>query len=175
MPRNDAGALGPTRLRDLAAVAVVAALAGYALTRFNYSRLPTLPRLAGVSAAVIGLAEAAVGYVLRRRIRDTALRDRTAGRRGLEPGRDVDDIAPSAPVPPLMAARMLGLAKASALAGAAFAGLWVGVGVYVLPDASRTASAAADGTTAVIGLIGAVLMIVGALILEYSCRIRRAD
>jgi hypothetical protein len=163
------GRLGPTRARDLAAVGVVAAVLAYGLTRFNYAALPTLPRFAGVGAALLGIGEAVAGWGLRRRIRLSA---RPAERRdeGAAPV-PADRIIP--PVPPLVAARALAVAKASALAGAAFAGLWIGFGAYVLPDASRAAAPSADSATALLGLVCAVVLTAGALWLEYCCRAPR--
>ena len=45
------------------------------------------------------------------------------------------------PVPPLTAARAVMAAKATSLAGAAVAGLWVGLLLYVLPSWSELAAA----------------------------------
>jgi len=42
--------------------------------------------------------------------------------------------------------------------------------LYVLPSWSSVLAAQADGITAVIGLVGAVIMVGGALFLEYCCR-----
>lgn len=148
--------MGPTRVRDLLAVALVAAVAGYALTRLNYNRMPALPRLAGLAAALIGIGEAIAGFGLRSRIRQGG-RD--------EPGRPARP-----PVPPLTAARALMAGKASALAGAALAGLWLGVAVYVTPYAATVLAAGDDTLSAVIGLGSALLMVAGALFLERCCR-----
>lgn len=148
--------MGPTRARDLLAVGLLAAVAGYALVRFNYSRMPALPRLAGLPAALIGLAEAIAGLGLRARIQDGA---HALGDRPRRP-----------PVPPLVAARAVMAAKASALAGIALCGLWVGLGAYVIPSASTVLVAGTDTVTAVIGLISALVMVGGALWLEYCCR-----
>lgn len=158
-PAGESGnGLGPTRLRDLLLVALVAAVAAYGLTRWNYSSLPQLPRLAGVTAALLGIGEAVAGWGLKQRIhRDEHGEEARAAARP--------------PVAPLVAARALSVAKASALAGAAFAGLWVGFGTYVLPSSSTTTSAASDLTTSIIGLICAVVLILGALFLEYCCRV----
>jgi hypothetical protein len=158
--------VGPTRVRDLLTVFAVAAVIGYALTRFNYTALPRLPRLAGLSAALLGVGEVVAGYGLRRRIQARRPRVDSAAEQAFDAARRT--LPP--PVPPLMAARALSVAKASALAGAALAGLWVGFGAYVLPDAARAAAPAADSVTAVVGLIGAVVLIGGALFLEYCCR-----
>lgn len=150
--------MGPTRPRDLAAVALVAVLLGYVVVRLNYGRIPPLPRLAGLAAAALGIAEAIFGYGLRARIQ--------AGRRaGGSPARP--------PVPPLTAARAVMAAKATALAGAAFGGLWVGLLVYVLPTAGTVLAARSDSVTAAVGLAGSVMMLAGALYLEFCCRAPR--
>lgn len=166
-----ASGIGPTRARDLLVVALVAALIGYGLTRFNYAAFPTLPRFAGAGAALLGVGEAVAGLGLRRRIHATDRRSEARRR---------DDAVLAArmsplprPVPPLVAARALAVAKASALAGAAFAGLWVGFGAYVLPDAARAAAPGADSVTAALGLVSAAILTAGALYLEYCCRAPR--
>ncbi len=147
--------MGPTRPRDLFAVALVAAIAGYLLVRLNYSRIPTLPRLAGLPAAILGVAEATFGYGLRVRIQA----DRTSGGGQSKP-----------PVPPLTAARAVMTAKATALAGAALAGLWFGLLAYVVPDSGIVSAARSDALSAAVGLAGAALMVAGALYLEFCCR-----
>ncbi len=53
--------MGITRPQDLLAVALVAAIVGYALVRLNYQRMPPLPRFAGVAAALLGIGEAIAG------------------------------------------------------------------------------------------------------------------
>jgi hypothetical protein len=153
--------MGPTRIRDVLVVAVVAGAAGYLLTRWNYSALPVLPRFAGATAALIGVGEIIAGVGLRRRIR--AQRD-THGRPPELP-----------PVPPLTAARALAVAKASALAGAALVGLWGGFLGYVAPQAAQAPAASADTVTAVIGVIGALVLLGAALFLENCCRANDDD
>jgi hypothetical protein len=156
MNAGDGNRLGPTRVGDLLAVGVVAAVIVFGLTWLNYSHIPALPRLAGVPAVLIGIGEAIAGHGLRSRIRDAAKPAETRVRRP--------------PVPPLTAARALAVAKATALAGAALAGLWLGFGAYVLPDAGAVTAAGADTVTAVIGLACAAVMLAGALFLEHCCR-----
>ncbi len=134
-------------------VGVAAAAVAYVLTRFNYGSIPTLPRLAGVTAALLGIGEAIAGFGFRNRIR----------------ARDEHREHPR-PLPPLTAARALAVAKASALAGSALFGLWLGFGLFVAPDAGRTKAAGADTATAVIGLVCAGILLAGALFLERSCR-----
>ena len=66
-------------------------------------------------------------------------------------------------------------AKASSLAGAALAGLWAGLLVHVLPSWSPLVAARADAVTGIVGLVGALIMIGGALFLEYCCRAPDVD
>ena len=70
-------------------------------------------------------------------------------------------------MPPLTAARAVMAAKATSLAGAAVAGLWIGLLLYVLPSWSMLVAAQSDGITGIIGLVGAAIMIGGALFLEH--------
>ena len=153
---TDPTRMGYTRPRDLLAVGLVAAAAAYVLVRLNYQRMPPLPRFAGLAAALVGAGEAAVGFGLRSRIRP---------RERANTGAPIRE-----PVPPLTAARAVMAAKATSLAGAAVAGLWSGLLLYLLPSWSAVAAAQSDGITGLIGLAGALIMIGGALFLEYCCR-----
>jgi hypothetical protein len=154
--------MGFTRPRDLLAVAVGAAVAGYLLVLLSYQRLPPLPRYAGVAAALLGIGEAVAGYGIRGRVRNRSNYPQRELAGAIDPARK--------PLPPLTAARAVMAAKATSLAGAAVAGLWLGLLLYVLPSWSEVAAAQSDGVTAIIGLVGAVIMIGGALVLEYCCR-----
>ena len=155
---TDPHRMGITRPRDLLAVGLVAAVVGYTLVRLNYQRMPPLPRFAGVPAAILGIGEAVAGRGLRSRIRPPEHPSGTAHTR--------------TPVPPLTAARAVMAAKATSLAGAALAGLWAGLLVYVLPSWTLLAAAQSDGITGIIGLVGALMMMAGGLYLEYCCRTR---
>ena len=73
-------------------------------------------------------------------------------------------------MPPLTAARAVMTAKATALAGAALAGLWLGLLIYLIPSWSLLAAAQSDGVTGIIGLGGALVMVAGALYLERCCQ-----
>jgi hypothetical protein len=151
--------MGPTRPRDLLAVALVAAVLGYLLVRLSYGSIPPLPRLAGAAAAALGIAEAIFGHGLRTRIQAAH--------------RQPADTRARLPVPPLTAARAVMAAKATSLAGAAFGGLWLGLLAYVLPSSGVVLAARSDAVTAAIGLSGSVVMIAGALYLEFCCRAPR--
>ena len=71
---------------------------------------------------------------------------------------------------PLVAARSLALAKASAVVGAVMAGVWAGLLVYVLPRLDFLAAAADDALTGAVGVLAAASLVAAALWLEYSCR-----
>lgn len=139
----------PTRYRDLAGIAVVTALLGNILVQLTYSTMPPLPVIAGVTTGVLGAAELAGGVVLRRRI------ERRGG---------------ALPVPALVAARAVLLAKASSVGGAVIAGLWIAVLLHTLPRASVVVAAFSDSIAAGVGLACALLLVGGALWLEYCCR-----
>lgn len=148
-PQDPRPTVTPTRYRDLAGIAVVATLLGNILVQLTYSSLPGLPVAAGVTVGVLGIAEIVGGVLLRRRI-------------------ERRDGAP--PVPALVAARAVLLAKASSLGGAVLAGLWAGLLVHTLPRAPVVVAAAADSVAAGLGLVCALLLVGGALWLEHCCR-----
>jgi hypothetical protein len=139
----------PTRTRDLLVAGLVAALVVNLFVRLTYGSLPAFPLLAGATLGVLGLAEALAGNALRARIRR-------------RPG--------TAPVQPLVAARAVLVAKASALAGAIMAGAWAGVLVHVVPRSAEVVAAAADAAAAGVGLLCALGLVGGALWLERCCR-----
>ena len=139
----------PTRPRDLVLPALAAAVAVHLLVRVGYGSLPPFPASAGVPLAVLGAAEAVAGSVLRARIRH-------------RPG--------TRPVQPLVAARAVLVARASALAGALVAGAWAGLLGYVAPRSADLTAAAGDTVAASVGLAGALALVGGALWLQHCCR-----
>lgn len=150
-PDDDEPGLGPTRVRDLALIAVVVALISWILVRYNYSDLPPLPLLAGIVLYILAALETVIAFVVRARVAD-----RQVGRaRGQ--------------LHPLTAARVLALAKASAILGAVAVGVWTGMLVFLLNQHDLTA-ADHDRPGAIIGLIGGAVLMVAALWLEYCCR-----
>jgi hypothetical protein len=139
----------PTRPRDLVLPALVAAVVVHLLVRLTYGTLPTFPLTAGVPLGVLGVAEAIGGSALRSRIR------RKPGTR---------------PVQPLVAARAVLVARASALAGAIMVGVWAGLLAYVGPRSGDIAAAAGDTVAAAVGLACASALVGGALWLQHCCR-----
>ena len=139
----------PIRPRDLVVTALVVAVVVHLLVRLTYGSLPAFPLSAGLPLAVLGLAEAIGGSALRSRIRD-----RSGAR----------------PVPPLVAARAVLVARASALAGAVMTGVWAGLLAYVAPRSGDVAAAAGDTTAAALGVVGALVLVGGGLWLQHCCR-----
>jgi len=141
--------LGPTRLGNLALVAVVVAVTSYLLVRLWYGLLPKLPWPPIVTVFVLTLLEAALARGTQARI------DRRPGTR---------------PVEPLLVARLVALAKASAVVGALLLGGWLGALAYVWSERSRLAAASVDVPVAAAGVLGALLFLAVALWLEHCCR-----
>jgi Protein of unknown function (DUF3180) len=139
----------PTRTSTLAIVAVVCALAAWLLLRTVYEKLPPLPWTGVPALLVAAVAEAWTGRDLQNRI---------AGRRGLKPAA------------PLFVSRMVALAKATALAGAAIAGLAAGFVIYLSGELNASVPRQ-DAVTAAITLAAAVVLACAALYLEYCCRV----
>ena len=81
------------------------------------------------------------------------------------------------PVQPLVAARMLALAKASAVVGAVMVGIWAGLLVYVVPRLGQLAAAGNDTVVGAIGVVAAVALtaagIVARVLLPDPCSARR--
>ncbi|MDQ4038684.1 MAG: DUF3180 domain-containing protein [Actinomycetota bacterium] len=138
-----------TRARDLAGIAIVVAVLCWFLVRQYYGALPPLRWFVPLSLGVLGVAELMGARMLRARV------NRAAG---------------LPPVNALMAARALALAKASAVAGAGFAGLWLGLLAYTVPNLGFLAAAGNDTVTGIIGVLSAALLVAGALVLENACR-----
>ncbi|MEU6022462.1 DUF3180 domain-containing protein [Micromonospora sp. NBC_01739] len=148
-PPPDGSRMRPTRLSTLVVSALVAAAVAWLLiSSIYYDRLPPLPWLPVVTLAGLAVLEAYAAI-------------NTRGRIERRPGRD--------PVNPLMVARFVVLAKASALAGAIFAGFYAGLTGWLLVEPTR--AAADDRPAAIAGLLASVALVAAALWLERSCRV----
>jgi len=139
----------PTRPADLVGLWLLVGVLTRLVVPALYGALPPVPVLAGSSLLLLAGVEVGLAVVLRARIR------RRPGARMLDP---------------IMAARSVALAKASGLGGAATAGVWSGLLVFVLGSRNDLSAAAADTPGAVVGLISAVLLVGAALFLEHNCR-----
>jgi hypothetical protein len=144
--------MNPTRARDLIAAAVVAGGLVYLLLVWTYRTLPQLPRTGPLSVLVIALLELQTASITRRRL---------AGRPGTRP------------IMPITVARLAVLARASSLTAAVMAGGWAALLAYTAAHLDTYGTAGADLITAGLGLGSAVALLVGALLLERVCRVRR--
>ncbi|MCF8604048.1 DUF3180 domain-containing protein [Gordonia sp. HY442] len=143
--------LGMTKIRDLAVIALVAAVALWILIRYNYGAFPSLPWPAGVFLYLLAAIEFVTGFLVRARVA----------------GRDIGRARGQ--LHPIAAARVMVLGKASAILGAIATGGWVGILVFLMTNGVLDA-ARADRPAAVVGAIGGVLLTAAALWLEHCCR-----
>ena len=144
--------MGPTRKRDLAAAAVVTAVAGYLLVVLLYRYFPPITAWTGVSLLAVAIAEAVWAFYVRAKIND--------GEIGDGPGW----------LHPLAVARSVLIAKASAWVGALVLGWWAGVLVYLLPRRSTLRVAGEDTAGALVAAGCALALVVAALWLQHCCK-----
>lgn len=140
----------PTRGTTLVMVALVGAALGWSFARMAYDSLPALPWFGSAALLALAVAEFALGRHTRARLER---------REGTEP------------VEPLLVARYAALAKASSLAGAAYFGVFAGVGVWLLRYPSGVEAVESDLPIVGLALAAGALLVAGALFLEYACRI----
>lgn len=144
--------MGPTRVRDLAAAATIAAVAGYLAIHLLYRYFPPITLWNGLSLLAVAAVEAWWATTVRGRIRE--------GRIGVGAGR----------LNPLAVARTVAVAKASAWVGAVMVGWWAAVLVYLLPRRSELRVAAADTPGVAVALLSAVILVVVAMWLQHCCK-----
>jgi len=149
----------PTRRRVLVAWALVAAAVGFGVAGAldSFGAPPAVPRSAPGAMLLLAAIVLAVALALRGRLRD--VRERRPGAR---------------PVDPMLAARAVVLAKASALGGALVGGLYAGYAAYLVGD---LVSAARRGLAvrSALCVVGGVLLVAAGLLLERVCRIPPED
>jgi hypothetical protein len=141
--------IGPTRIRDLAGYAVAVTIITWLAVRHWYGDLPRLAWPVPLSLLLLAIAETLAANQLRDRIRR-------------RPG--------ALPVQPLVAARMLALAKASAVVASFVAGIWGGLLLYTVPRLGTLSAARGDTVTGAVGVVAAIALVAAALWLEWSCR-----
>jgi hypothetical protein len=147
---NPKARLEPTRPATLAVAALAAmALSWIGISAF-WNELPTLPWLLPLTLVGLAVYEAAEALATKNRI------DRKRG---------------AGPVRPLIVARFAVLAKASALVGAMFGGLYLGVTAWLLTQRGVLAQVADNLPQALLGTAGSILLVAAALWLERSCRV----
>lgn len=142
----------PTRIWDLLSLAVLAAAVTWLLVRTFYGSMPPIPIYAGASLYPVAVIEVVLAFMIRARV----------GRHEIGDGPHQ--------IHPITAARAVALAKASALVGAASAGVWAGLLLYLVPQMSRVSAAVADTPGTVVGLLAGVALVAAALWLEHCCK-----
>ncbi|WP_227999366.1 DUF3180 domain-containing protein [Nocardia australiensis] len=142
----------PTRILDLVANVVVAAVIAWIATRMAYSNFPPISVYAGASLYPVAAIEVALAFIIRSRINEHQI---GTGTHQLHP---------------ITAARAVALAKASVQVGSLAAGVWLGFLCWVFPQRGELRAAAADSPSAVVGLLAGVALVAAALWLEYCCR-----
>jgi Protein of unknown function (DUF3180) len=140
----------PTSISTLAVAALTAAAVAWLGTSRFYGSMPRIPWLPAATLLGLAIVEAVTAPNTKARI------DRREG---------------TLPVNPLLVARYVVLAKASALAGAIFVGLYGGVLIGLLAKPAGIEEVGRDLPQTVVGLVSAIALVVAALWLERSCRV----
>jgi len=148
--------MGTTRLRLLIALAVIAAVLGYAVVTIVAGRSGQVLQVPWLAAATL--------WVLALALLIWALLSRPRLQR--KPG--------AKPMPPLMAARTAALAMAASRAGALVTGFYGGVALASLPHRDTPAGMTTTWASAA-SAVGALLLVAAALWLEYLCRLPLDD
>jgi TctA family transporter len=139
----------PTSLRTLLVAALAAGALGWFTFQTSYDSFVSLPVYAAVVAGVMGVFELVLARVVRDKVRNP------------NRGRAMH---------PMQIARAAVLAKASSTAGALLLGLYAGFFTWTLPRGDRLAAASDDALVSGITAGASLLLVVGALLLERSCR-----
>lgn len=139
----------PTRIPTLVAVAVAVGIGLWVIVRMAYAVIPPLPWTTVAVLVLVTIVELVLAWAVWSRI----------NRR------------PGAPMlGPLVIARYVALAKASAYASAVAAGAFGGLFAYLL-DHLSTPTQRADAWVAGACLLAAGALCVAAMLLEYACRV----
>jgi lysylphosphatidylglycerol synthetase-like protein (DUF2156 family) len=144
--------MGPTRAAPLVLAALLAAAVAWLLVTTSYNAIPPLPWSPTAVLSGLGVLE---GYM--------ALNTRARIER--RPGRE--------PVDPIAVARFAVLAKASSLVGSIFGGFFAGLVSWLVFQS--TDAAHRDLGPAIGGLVGAIILVIAALLLERACRVPKRD
>lgn len=142
--------LRPTRGSTLVVAGLTTAAMSWLLISRFYGEIPRMPWLPGFTMLALAALEFGAAVNTKARI------DRRAG---------------TEPVDPLLVARYVVLAKASALAGALFTGMYAGMSLWLFTERGRNVAAESDLPPALLGLLGAVALMTAGLFLERACRV----
>ena len=143
--------MGPTRKRDLFIAVVGATALGYLLMLLVHRWLPTITVWTGSSLLALAVIEAFGGRYVRSKI--------SAGQIGDRPDR----------LHPLVVARSVMIAKASAWMAALALGWWLGVLAYFFPRRGWLQVASDSTIGAVTAAASALALVIAALWLQHCC------
>ncbi|MGW6855446.1 DUF3180 domain-containing protein [Streptomyces xanthophaeus] len=149
--------LRPAVLAGIFAVAGVLSWAGARLLN-AYGGLPGVPLAAPIVLGIIAVVLLATALSLRSRLK--AQRERRPGAKGVEP---------------LMAARALVFGQASALVAALVAGMYGGVGVFLLTEALEVPARRDQAWYAGFSVLAGAAVIAAALFLEHVLKLPEDD
>lgn len=139
----------PSNPGVLVGLVVVFTIATWGVLQETYATLPTVPWTAIPTILLLAIGEAYTGWLTRARIL-----------------RKPD----TKPVEPLAVARLVALAKATAHAGAVFAGVFAGF-VFRVINMLDLPKPRQDAVVAGGSFLACVILICAALFLEYCCRV----
>jgi hypothetical protein len=140
----------PTRASTLIVAGLLTAAVSWLLISRYYTSFPTPPVLPGITLFALAILEFGAAANTKARI------DRKRG---------------AQPVDPLLVARFVVLAKASALAAALFTGAYAGISTWLLTERGHLPAAERDLPLALIGLVGSIALVTAGLLLERACRV----
>lgn len=147
------GSVQPTGWRPVLGTILITGMLAYVVVDQAYGSLPLLPWTAIPTFALLAVGEGITAVHTRRRIRRV-------------PGTE--------PIEPLSAARLVALAKASAILASLAIGAFGGMALALVSRLHAPASRA-DALTAAGTLLAAGLLLAAALFLEYACRVPDED
>jgi Protein of unknown function (DUF3180) len=142
--------LQPTKPASLAVAALAAAAVGWIVIARDYNDFPSLTWLPTIITGGLAVLEIIAALATKARI------DRKPG---------------TMPVDPLTVVRYVVLAKASSVVGALFAGFFGAVTIWLIAERGRLSAVSGDLPPAVGGLLGALALLIAALLLERACRV----
>lgn len=148
--RRNEPSVPPTSVATLVVAGLTTAALSWLVISRYYSSVPDFPVLPAVTLLGLAALEFFAAFNTKARI------DRKAG---------------TEPVDPLLVARFVVLAKASALAAALFLGMYAGSSIWLLSEYGHNVHAANDLPPALVGLVGAIALVTAALLLERACRV----
>lgn len=144
------------RIRTLAALFAVAAILSWALARMldALGSLPSVPVAAPIVLAAIGAVLLATALSLRSRLK--AQRERAPGAKGVDP---------------MMAARAVVFAQASALVAALVSGMYGGTGVFLLINEIDLPARGDQALYAGLSVAAGIAVMAAAVFLERVCKL----